>query len=108
MQTINKINQIGKLLIPLIEDVYHYNAPPGLDRYIVWAEDGETSSISGNNKKDIQTLEGTIDFYTKTESDILVDEIQSALNNANISYRLNSIQYEDETQLIHYEWVWSI
>ena len=49
-------------------------------------------------------MQKTIDYFTRTEFDANVDRIQEALNAAGIGYRINSVQYEDTTNLIHYEW----
>ena len=86
--------------------VYHYFKPSEQKtRYCVWAEDSEATSLQADNYKDIQQLQGTIDLFSKTEYDSAVDEIQEALNDARIGFYQNSIQYEDETGLIHWEWV---
>lgn len=86
--------------------VFHYTRPKGdYTNWIVWQEDGEADSRSVNNTKVEQQLHGTIDCYSLDEYDDLFDEIQDALNSiVNVGWNLNSIQYEDETNLIHYEW----
>lgn len=38
----------------------------------------------------------------------MVDKIQAALIAACISFSLNSVQLEEETGLIHYEWIWEV
>lgn len=86
----------------------HYDVMQKKAPYIVWAEDSESSSVEGDNYKVNQAIEGTIDLFTKTEYDPLIDAIQEALKEARISFYLNSVQYEDETQYIHYEWVWCV
>lgn len=78
------------------------------DKYIVWAEDSEGSSVEGDDQKINQSIQGTIDYYTKQDMDENVDKIQTALTAARISFYLNSVQYEDETEYIHYEWVWEV
>jgi hypothetical protein len=47
----------------------------------------------------------TIDYFTLTEFDAMVDAIQEALSDAEVAWHLNSFQYEDETKLQHYEWI---
>lgn len=68
----------------------------------------EQSSVEADNFKNEQAIQGTIDLFTKTEFDTNVDSIQTALKTAKISFYLNSVQYEQETDFIHYEWVWSV
>lgn len=64
--------------------------------------------LAADNQKVGQVLSGTIDFFTRTENDPAIVEIQTALENAEISYYLNSVQYEEETRYIHYEWRWEV
>ena len=89
--------------------VFHYFKPSEVkDRYCVWAEDSEATSLQAGNIKYIQQIQGTIDLFSKTEFDTAVDSIQTALNNAQIGFYQNSVQYEDDTGLIHWEWVFYI
>lgn len=90
------------------ENVFHYSAYDKTPPYIVWAEDNEYDSVEADNHKVNQTIEGTIDLFTKTEDDPLIEGIQDALNNACISFRLNTVDYEEEAEFIHYEWVWQV
>lgn len=73
--------------------------------YAVWQEDSEGASHHTNNRKAEQVLTLTVDYFTQTEFDPMVDSIQDAFNDAEIAWRLNSFQYETETKLIHYEWL---
>lgn len=87
------------------EKVFHYTKPENIKApWIVWQEDSEASDFAANNRKEEQQVHGTIDCYTKQEYDPLLDEIQEALNGAEIGWSLLSVQYEDITNLIHYEW----
>lgn len=88
--------------------VSHYTAIKKLDKYIVWAEDSSGDTLWADGKMIGQVVQGTIDYFTRTENDSKVHKIQQALTDADISYRLNSIQYEDDTRYIHYEWVWEM
>lgn len=85
---------------------YHLYKPASVKApYAVWQEDSEGKSLYADDIKAEQVLELTIDYFTKTEFDAMVDSIQSALNDARLSWILNSFQYEDETKLLHYEWL---
>lgn len=103
-----KLSDLKYLLLEIGVPVFHYHAYQQSDKYIVWAEDGEADSTSGDNKKIDQVLQGTIDYFTKTEFDPNFQVIQEKLNSAEISWRLNSIQHEEDTGYIHYEWVWEL
>lgn len=62
---------------------------------------------TGNNAE--QGITGTVDYFTLTEYDANIEAIQVALNNVeNLSWAINSVQYEEDTNLIHYEWRWTL
>lgn len=103
---VDVLKAVRDALITVSENVGHYKALKKTDKYIVWAEDMEGGSSHADNRKDKQSIQGTIDYFTRTEFDEMVDKIQEALDTAEIPYYLNSVQYEDETGYIHYEWVW--
>lgn len=104
----SKLLQIRDAMLRVHENVGHYEALRAEPPYIVWAEDSEYSSVEGDNYKLEQAVQGTIDLFTKVEYDALIDAVQEELKAARISFYLNSVQYEDETGYIHYEWVWTI
>ena len=101
-------DKIKEALLRVDVEVFHYYALHPSDRYVVWAEDGEGTELAADNRKIGQVLSGTIDFFTKTEQDPAREEIQRALGDVEISYSLNSVQYEEETGYIHYEWRWEV
>jgi hypothetical protein len=89
--------------------VHHNIAEPGEEApYIVWAEDGQSDSLHGDEIMTDQVIEGTIDLFSKIEYDPLFAGIQTALNDAGIPFRLNYSGYETDTKLFHNEWVWNI
>lgn len=100
-----KLQDLRDALLKITPNAFHYHAHKQTDSYIVWAEDSQGDAGHGDNRMTIQTIQGTIDYFTKTEFDPVFNEIQQALNNLDMAWRLNSIQHEDETGYIHYEWV---
>ncbi len=85
---------------------YHLYKPASVKApYAIWQEDSEGKSFYADDIKAEQVLEATIDYYTKTEFDAMTDAIQDALNDARLSWILNSFQYEEDTKLLHYEWL---
>ena len=114
MKSLNEnLSRIKNLLVAADPDlpVYHYQRPAreSLDRYVIWAEDSEATSLMVNNRKAEQQIAGTIDLYTLQEFDPAVDQIQENLDAAeNVAWELSSVQYEDETNLIHYEWSFTV
>lgn len=88
-------------------DIYHYRRPgKGLKKYVIWQEDGPGTDMWADNHMREQQLHGTIDLYTLEEYDPLVDEVQEAMNIIMVGWSLQAVDYEDETNLIHYEWEW--
>lgn len=85
---------------------YHYRRPSNVkSEYGVWAEDGENNSFHSDNGKAEQQIHGTVDYYTLDEFNPVIDAIQQALENVTPGgWFLSSVQYEDDTNLIHYEW----
>lgn len=102
------LERIERALLTVTDNVGHYEAMKKDDQYIVWAEDGSGNSLHGDNYMVHQVIQGTVDYYTRSEADENVEKIQTALKRERISFRLNSVQYEDETKYIHYEWVFEV
>lgn len=89
--------------------VYHYWHPRLEAPYCIWAEESEGDSIWTSNHLQEQIIQGSVDYFTKMEFDPVVDEIQSALNGVELlGWNLEAIQYEDETNLIHYTWSFEV
>lgn len=85
---------------------YAWDHAPASD-YGVWAEDS-ARAVWSDGKISEQSVQGTIDLFTKDDSQTPKATIQSALNSLDISWYLNSIQYESDTGFIHYEWVFEV
>ena len=102
------LKQVKDLFLTITKNCYHYHAWAQPDKYIVWAEDGQADAVHSDNKMEIQVLQGTLDYFTKSEYDPLVNTIQQTMNSADMAWRLNSVQYEEDTKYIHYEWVWEV
>jgi hypothetical protein len=84
--------------------VYHYNKPASEKApYIVWAEDNG-GAFGADNRNEETSIEGTIDVYSKKEFDSLFDAVPEALRGV-ACCRINNVEREDETKLIHYEYV---
>lgn len=107
-----KLTEIPKILSRITPNVWHYEAMHQADRYIVWAEDGEGSSVEADDHKNEQSITGTIDLFTLTEFDPAADAIQEVLMENHVSFYLNSVQYESRDDgyagYIHYEWVFEV
>lgn len=82
----------------------HYawsHAPSG--DYGVWAEDG-ANDLSADDRHAEHVTRGTIDYFTRNDSGMPRTTIEAALD-GKCAWYLNSIQIEEDTGYIHYEWV---
>lgn len=79
------------------------HAPSG--DYGVISMDGQTELKAGDRQGE-KIPEGTIDWFTRNPSGTVPGGVEAALDELGASWYLNSIQYENDTGLIHYEWVW--
>lgn len=74
--------------------------------YGVYAEDG-ARDFEANGRHEEKGLTGTIDYFTRDDSGTPKTVIENAINGL-FPWYLNSIQYENDTGFIHYEWVFSL
>lgn len=100
----NYFEAVKGALLTVTDRVSHFNAHKAAAPYIVWAEDGG-DELHADNVIVGSVIEGTVDYYTPDEVDPAVEQIPDALS-AVCAVHLNSIQYEEDTGLIHWEWVW--
>lgn len=104
----NKLRQIGTSLATLTTKTYHYYRPVKDIPCLIWAETGEEFSFNSDNHKTEQRIVGTVDCFTKTEFDSLLDSVQTMLDSLGLTWSLDAVQYEEETNLIHYTWSWGV
>ena len=71
---------VEQALLTVTDQVFHYEKMGDVERYIVWTEDSEGSSVEADNYKIEQSIQGTIDLFSKIENDPWIEEIQKALN----------------------------
>lgn len=89
--------------------VWHCYAHDRTPPYLIWMEDSAGNTVAGDGAICHQAIEGTADLYTADLDDwSLFHAVQLALNQNACAWRLNSVQYEDDTKLKHYEWVWQV
>lgn len=100
-----RVEQIGKLHSAIGGNVHHYFRTQLKAPYIIWQEDG-SSQFDANDQVAEMTVSGSTDFFTKTEYDPTVDVIMDMFKMNGFLWKLDTIQYEQETGLIHYEFLW--
>lgn len=104
----NKLSKVGATLNKELGDiVFHYWRPVKSAPMCIWQEDGEKSFRADLRERE-QGITGTVDYFTQTEYDPNIDKVQTALNEACSNWNINSVQYEEETKLIHYEWTFTV
>lgn len=104
-----RIKDLRDVLLKVTSNTYHYYTLDATAPYIIWAEDGENESFDADNHKEEQVIHGSIHYYTQTEFDSTVDTIQTKLNTLEpLAWKLVMIEYEEDTNLIHYEWEFNL
>ena len=102
------LDSLRQALAALTDRCYHYVAAPNAEPpYITWMEDGDNDLMAGNVHAE-RCYTGSVHLFTKSESDPLFDSIPAALESIGASWSLNSVQYEDDTELVHYEWYFEV
>lgn len=102
------IGNIFLSVLPLATFHYEASSEDSPDQYIIWAEDGQAGRVDADDKMQIQVITGTVDLFTRTEFDPLFDAIQREMNNSDMTWELNSTQYEEDTKYMHHEWTWEV
>lgn len=102
------LNDLKTALLTLPVEVYRYRAESNAKvPFVVWSEDTPIELI-GNNHHLENGFEGTIDFYTKIEDDPTVANITTLLDSLRIYWRYESIQFEEDTYIIHHVFVFRV
>ncbi len=103
----DNLRQLAQGLGTLGAAIYHYHRPAMEFPCIVWAEEG-TDALHADGSVAEQSPRGTLDYFTPDEFDPMCDAIQEKLQELGLAWDLNSVQYEADTDLIHWEWTWAV
>lgn len=107
----NKLSKIGDALSKTVINTYHYWRSNIEAPFLIWQEEN-SENFYANNRVSIQNIKGSVDYYTHTEYDPKIDDIQNVFSNLSgdmaFSWNLVSVQFEEDTQLIHYTWEFEI
>ena len=85
-------------------NVYHYYRPMMQAPFVVWAETAEADDFHADNGKAEILMQISVDVFTQTEFDPLLDAVFDYLNDNGIPFRISSVDYEEATRLIHYSY----
>lgn len=100
---------MGALLALLNENTSYSFAQYGWSRapegdYGVVSEDFGEDFIANDVHLERGTA-GTVDLFTRDATSAPRDAVEAVLNSAGVCWQLNSVQFEDDTGFIHYEWL---
>lgn len=84
-----------------------WSVAPASD-YGTAALDGSGAALWADDAMQEQAVSGTVHLFTRDAGRKQMQTVQAALNSAGVSWRLNSIQYEEGTRLTHHEWVFEL
>lgn len=77
--------------------------------YGVVALEFEAGALNGDDRKVARAFEGSADLFTHGRDAELIAEIEAILESSCEScWRLESVQYEHESGLMHFEWVFQV
>ena len=76
--------------------------------FFVWAETGDGGDRWADNRRKYRNVGGTADYFTSKEFDPNVDKIESVFDDFGCSWSLDTVNFEEDTNLIHYSWIWSV
>lgn len=91
--------------IPFREDGWAGDKP---SPYGVYAVDGGGTDLLGDDTIETQTLQGTVDLFTRGPGHEYRARVQRALLASGVRWYYSSRQYEHETGYTHEEWVFEI
>ena len=88
---------------------YAWATAPAGKWYGTVSLDGAGDTVAGDGEIVEQALEGSIDLFVRGSGWEGLRKVQQALNRApGVAWRLESVQYEPDTGLVHYEWVFQL
>lgn len=92
--------------LPLAE--YAWDTNPD-ENFLVISIDGQGGTMAANDQITEQAIEGSLDLFCYDNDRTNISTIQGIFNSlGGCAWRLNSVQYEDDTRLIHWEWVFQL
>lgn len=86
---------------------YAWDRAPQTGNYMTVGLDGQQTALWGDDGLLQQAPEGSVHLFCRTNdrSDML--KVQTVLNQSGAAWRLEMVDYEKSTRLLHYQWVFS-
>ena len=104
----NRLAELAEEFKAISGVIHHYKRVEKSAPFGVWAEQFETNSDFSDNHKTAQGIGIQLDYYTQTEFDAVIDSIQSYLDGKGYPWNVENVIFEDETNLIHYSWSFTV
>ena len=111
MKSLAELKQpIKEALLSVTENVGEFEPLDGTTTHVVFQLDTEPSSLSADNTKLEREINGSIDLYALHKDIGMADQIEQALNERQVIFRLNTILSGDgeKRQFIHFEWIFEV
>lgn len=90
-----------------VTDAVSHGTRPASSRYFVWQEEGSNDLIADGRHAE-RAMTGTTDLFTRMEFDPWARAFEQSLDAHGICWDLESVQFEPETGIWHYEWTWEV
>lgn len=86
-------------------EAYAWSSAPA-DNYGVVSADGRRDLFAEDGHGET-SYTGTIDWFTRDPASTVPESIGTAMTALGVAWYINSIQYENDTGFLHWEWVWN-
>ena len=102
-----KLNELKVGYTPMPFAHFAWSSAPKGD-YGVYAEDG-ADQFQANNRYGEHIMRGSVDWYTRSDDERGRNQIETLFKTIQetecFAWYLNTIQYENDTHFLHYEWI---
>ena len=106
MNDLERIQNVIQQKTGVFFTLYAWNQRPDADTWGVITMDGQASAVWGGDRMQDQSLEGSVHLFIKSTDTTVPDAVQAALGELRLSWRLDACDYEQDTRLLHYVWIW--
>lgn len=70
----------------------------------VWAEDSDLA-LYANNRHAERIRQGVVHWFTRSDASEAPGQIEAALDAADIPWRSDGVDFEEDTGFLHYVWI---
>lgn len=74
------------------------------DDVIVWYENDEAQTMSGNGYRSVRTMHGYVHLWTKDDRFAQMRKVENALYSCGVKYSLMTVMWDEDVDLWHYTW----